>query len=287
MGVVCQWMEALGFRVNTNVSSLQAQGSVAKSTREKQESTAKLSSGERITKAADDASGLAISEKLKAGIRSSKQANRNANDGISLVQTAEGGLNESTSILTRMRELAMQAASDTLDDSDRANTSIEYVGLKAELDRISKGTEFNGRSLLNGSGQDLTFQVGLGANSADDHITFKTSTFNSGADALGVSSASITSKSGAQLSLSQLDGAINRISGQRAVLGSLQNRLTSSSQNLSVYTENMSASNSRIRDVDYAEETSKLAKQTILGDAGTAVLAQANTSPQAALKLLS
>lgn len=276
----------MGLRINTNMSAIQAQSPLQKVTREIDESTAKLSSGQRITKAADDAAGLAISEKLKAEIRSSKQANRNANDGISLIQTAEGGLNESSSILTRMRELAIQAASDTLTDADRSKSSMEYQGLKSELDRISKTTEFNGTKLLNGSGPTLDFQVGVGSNNFEDQISYNTSQMNSGVEALGIGPSGINTKASAQQSLSRIDSAINKISGQRSVLGSLQNRLTSSSNNLYVYSENMSASNGRIRDVDYAEETANQARNKIISTAGTAVLAQANTSGQGALKLL-
>jgi len=276
----------MGLRINTNMSAIQAQSPLQKVTREIDESTAKLSSGQRITKAADDAAGLAISEKLKAEIRSSKQANRNANDGISLIQTAEGGLNESSSILTRMRELAIQAASDTLTDSDRSKTSLEYQGLKTELDRISKTTEFNGTKLLNGSGPTLDFQIGVGSNNFEDQISYNTSQMNSGVEALGIGPSGINTKVGAQQSLSRIDSAINKISGQRSVLGSLQNRLTSSSNNLYIYSENMSETNSRIRDVDFADETAKQARNNIISAAGTAVLAQANTSGQGALKLL-
>ena len=276
----------MGFRINTNISSLQAQGSATKVAREVTESTAKLASGERITKAADDAAGLAISEKLKAEIRSSKQANRNANDGLSLVQTAEGGLNESSSILTRMRELAIQASSDTLGDSDRAKSDIEYQQMKDELERISQSTTFNGRKLLNGSGPRLDFQVGVGDDSADDHISYDSGKMNSGVNALGVSSVAITSKFGAQDSLGKIDQAINKISANRSVLGSIQNRLVTSSNNLQVYHENMSAANNRIRDVDYAEESAKHALNSIMSNTNAAVMAQANTTGQNALKLL-
>lgn len=277
----------MGLRINTNISSIQAQTPLKQTARETEASYAKLSSGQRITKAADDAAGLAISEKLKAEIRSSKQASRNANDGISLVQTAEGGLNESSSILTRMRELAIQAASDTLSDSDRGKSSLEYNQLKLELDRISKSTEFNGKKLLSGEGPRLDFQVGVGSHSSDDVISYNTAGLNSGAESLGVSHASITSKQTAQASLSQIDRAIHKVSEQRSVIGSIQNRLTTSSNNLDFYNENMSAANSRIRDVDYAVETSNNARLNILNSANTAVLTQANTSGQAALKLLS
>lgn len=276
----------MGFRINTNMASLQAQTPLKKTSRETEESYAKLSSGERITKAADDAAGLAISEKLKAEVRSAKQAGRNANDSISLVQTAEGGLNESTSILTRMRELAMQAASDTVSDSQREMSSMEYQQLKLELDRISEVTEFNGRKILNGSGPRLDFQVGVGSYSADDVISYDSGKMSAGTQSLGVDSVVITSKQGAQQSLATLDGAINRVSEQRSILGSIQNRLTTSSNNLMIYNENMSAANSRIRDVDYAIESTNNARLNILSSANTAVMAQANTTGQNALKLI-
>ena len=245
-----------------------------------------MASGLRITKAADDAAGLAISEKLKAEIRSSRQANRNANDGLSLVQTAEGGLSETSSILTRMRELSIQAASDSYSDDDRAKSNTEYQMMKQELERISQVTEFNGRKLLNGTGPQLDFQVGVGADSTDDHISYDSGKMNSGINALGVASGSIGSKFGAQESLSKLDMAINRVSANRSLLGSIQNRLVTSSNNLQIYHENMSSANNRIRDVDYAEESAKHALNSVMSDANAAVMAQANTSGQVALKLL-
>jgi flagellin len=276
----------MGFRINTNMPAIQSQTSLSKVTRESSESSAKLSSGSRIIKAADDAAGLAISEKLKAEIRSSKQANRNANDGLSLVQTAEGGLSETSSLLTRMRELSIQAASDTMDDSDRAKSSMEYEQIKLELERISQTTEFNGKKLLNGSGPQLDFQVGVGDHSSDDQISYNSKNLNAGGQSLGVSSITISSKFSAQESLSNIDNAINKVSAHRATLGSIQNRLITSSNNLTVYHENMSAANNRIRDVDYAEESAKKASTSILSDANTAVMAQANTTGQGALKLL-
>lgn len=277
----------MSMRINTNVPSIQGANNLNRVSRETEESSAKLSSGQRITKAADDAAGLAISEKLKAEIRSSHQANRNANDGVSLVQIAEGGLSESSSILTRMRELAIQSATDTLSDSDRSNSEMEYQNLKLELDRISKVTEFNGRKILDGSGPILDFQVGVGSHSSDDIISLNAKNINSGISALGISGVTIASKGGAQSSLSSLDSAINKINAQRSQLGSIQNRLNTSSNNLSVYTENMSSANSRIRDVDYAEETAKKARNSIISSAGTAVQIQANSLGQPALKLLS
>lgn len=276
----------MGFRINTNVSSMQAQTAVNKVNKESQESFAKLSSGSRITKSADDAAGLAISEKLKAEIRSSQQANRNANDAVSMVQVAEGGLNETSNILTRMRELAIQSASDTVGDVERGMSNLEYQQLKTEMDRISQVTEFNGKKLLNGEGEKYEFQVGTKGDEFQDRIGFDAGQVNSSIESLGVSSLDISSKQGSQESLASLDSAIEKVSGQRAVLGSLQNRLVSTSNNLQTYTENMSAANSRIRDVDYAEETAKQARNQIITSAGTSVLAQANVSGQNALKLI-
>lgn len=276
----------MGFRINTNVASVQAQNSLNKVNRESQDSFSKLSSGSRITKAADDAAGLAISEKLKAEIRSAQQANRNANDAVSLVQVAEGGLNETSNILVRMRELAIQSSSDTVGDSERGMANLEYQELKQEMDRISQVTEFNGKKLLDGSGDRLEFQVGTGADEFKDRIGLDPATLNSSISSMGVEGVDITSKTSAQGSLQALDAAVEKISGQRAVLGSLQNRLTSTSNNLQTYAENMSSANSRIRDVDYAEETAKQARNSILTSAGTSVLAQANMSSQNALKLI-
>ncbi|HXH74106.1 MAG TPA: flagellin [Bacteriovoracaceae bacterium] len=276
----------MGFRVNTNIAAIQSQTALKKAGREIDESSTKMSSGEKITKAADDAAGLAISEKIKSEVRSSRQANRNANDGVSLIQVAEGGLNESSSILTRMRELAIQAATDTMDDVNRANSNGEYQAMKAELERIAQVTEFNGRKLLNGSSEKLTFQVGTGDNSSDDHVGVDPGQINATTQSLGVTGASINSKESARMGLGKLDSAINKISGYRSILGSIQNRLVSSSNNLSVYTENMAAANSRIRDTDYATESGNHAKGSILREAGTAVMAQANTSGNVALKLL-
>jgi flagellin len=275
----------MSLKINTNIASIQGQNALSKSTREMSESQSKLSSGLRITKAADDAAGLAISEKMKSEIRSSKQANRNANDGISLVQTAEGGLSETSSLLTRMKELAMSAANDTLGDSDRINVEHEYQMMKAELDRIASNTEFGGRKLLNGQGSELEFQVGLGGQKMN-RVAYNPGAIRSDSTALGVSSGSVLSKESARNTLGSIDGALDKISGHRSMLGSIQNRLQTSSNNLDIYTENMSASNSRIRDVDYAMETANLARANIMTDAGTAVLSQANIDPKAALKLV-
>jgi flagellin len=276
----------MGFRISTNVSSIAAQRSLSVNARESESNLSKLSSGSRITKAADDAAGLAISEKMKANIRSLKQADRNANDGISMVQTAEGGLNETSSILTRMRELAVQTASDTVGDTERGMSNMEYQNLKLELERISQVTEFNGKKLLNGDGQKYDFQVGANNDQFQDRISFDAGQVNSGLSNLGVSELDVSSKQGSQESLAALDNAIEKVSGSRAFLGGIQNRLVSTSNNLQVNVENMSAANSRIRDVDYADATATKAKNDILSSAGTSVLAQANMSGQNALKLI-
>ncbi len=275
----------MGFRINTNVPSLVAQRSVGKTNQAQESSFAKLSSGERITKAADDAAGMAISEKLKAEIRSIKQADRNANDGISMVQVAEGGLNETQNILTRLRELAIQSASDTVSDVERGFTNMEYQNLVQEMDRISQVTEFNGIKLLNGDGGTLDFQIGTKGDE-NSKISYEASKVNATLGELGVDGLGVASKDDAQGSLAKVDAAIEKVSGQRAFLGALQNRLVSTSNNLQVTQENLSAANSRIRDVDYAEETAKQASNQILQAAGTSVLAQANMNGQNALKLI-
>ncbi|MBD65336.1 MAG: flagellin FliC [Halobacteriovoraceae bacterium] len=276
----------MGFRIATNVSAINAQKSLSKISREEANTSAKLSSGSRITRSADDAAGLAISEKLKANIRSSQQANRNANDGISMIQVAEGGLNESANILTRLRELAIQSASDTVGDTERGYTDMEYQQLKGELERISQTTKYNGVSLLDGQGGQLDFQIGAGNDDFQDRISYDPGKMNAGLSALGMEGESVASKEGAQTSLEKVDAAINNLSGQRATLGALQNRLISTSANLETSVENMSAANSRIRDVDYAQATAEATQQRVMKQAGVAVLTQANQSPQSALRLI-
>jgi flagellin len=276
----------MGFRINTNVSSLSAQRSLSTNNRASESTLSKLSSGSRITKAADDAAGLAISEKLKARIKSTDQANRNANDGISMVQTAEGGLDEISSMLTRLRELSVQSASDTVGDTERGFTDMEYQNLKQEIERISQVTEFNGTKLLSGEGDKLDFQIGVNNNEFQDRISFDVQQSNASISSLGVDGLSVGSKEGAQGSLQTIDQAIEKVSGQRASLGAIQNRLISTSNNLQITNENLSAANSRIRDVDYAQASAQNARNGILNQAGTAVLAQANQNGQNALRLI-
>ena len=276
----------MGLRINTNVSSMNAQRNLSASNAAQAVSLNKLSSGQRITKAGDDAAGLAISEKLKGSIRSLQQANRNANDGISLIQTAEGGINEASNILLRLRELSVQAASDTVGDTERGFTNKEFQALKGEIDRIAQVTNFNGTKLLNGTGDTLDFQVGIDNSPENDRLQYKVSNSDITLGKLGLSNSGTITKTDAQDNLAKIDMAIQSVNENRAGLGALQNRLQSTVNNLGVTTENLSAANSRIRDADMAAESSELTKHSILSQAGVSVLSQANSSQNAALKLL-
>ena len=276
----------MGFRIATNVTSITAQRALAKISKKEENVAAKLSSGSRITKSSDDSAGLAISEKLRANIRSNKQANRNANDGISMIQTAEGGLNESANILIRLRELAIQSASDTIGKTERNYTNMEFQQLKSEIQRIAQTTEFNEVKLLDGTSEKLDFQIGSNNDDFEDRIVYDPSKINSGIEALGISGEAVGSKEAAQNSLEKIDSAINTVSAQRAELGALQNRLITTSANLETSVENMSAANSRIRDVDYAQATAENVQNNIMKQAGSSVLAQANQKPSQALSLI-
>jgi flagellin len=276
----------MGLRINTNVASLNAQRNLMGTKWGLDKSLEKLSSGYRINRAGDDAAGLAISENLRAQIRGLKQASRNAQDGISLVQVAEGGLNEISSILIRLRELAVQAASDTIGPVERQFLNVEYDQLVSETDRIADATEFNGTQLLAGTGSILDFQVGTRNDPNIDRLSFDASKADANSAALGVNLTSVADKASAQNSLSAIDSAIVSVSAMRADFGAIQNRLQSTVGNIAVGVENLSAANSRIRDVDIAEETAELTKNNILLQAGTSVLAQANQTSQTALSLL-
>ena len=276
----------MALRIATNVASLNAQKNLTSTTMGLERSLARLSSGFRINQAADDAAGLAISENLRGQIRGLKQANRNANDGISLVQVAEGALNEVGNMLIRLRELAVQASSDTIGDTERKFLDTEYQQLKSEIQRISENTSFNSRDLLNGTGGVVDVQVGTHNDPFKDRISFNSSAANSTLEALGVVAESVASKDQAQRSLDVTDSALLSINAMRSNFGALQNRLTSTIANLAVSHENLSAANSRIRDADIAEETANLTKHNILLQAGTSVLGQANQIQQVALKLL-
>lgn len=276
----------MGIRISTNVSAINAQRTMVNSQRQIGKSMEQLSSGSRINRAADDAAGLAISEKLKSQIRSLGQASRNANDGISMVQTAEGGLSEISNILTRMRELSVQASSDTVGDTERGFLDKEVQQLKAEVQRITQTTRFGSAKLLDGTGDQFDFQVGIGNDPEADRISFNAGNTNATIDSLGIDGFDFSSKSGAQDALSGIDSAQSMVNGYRADLGAIQNRLQSTVDNLGVQHENISAANSRIRDTDIALASAEATRNSVLLQANTSVLAQANALPNAALKLI-
>ena len=274
----------MSMTIRTNVASLNAQRNMYSTQMSLDSSLSRLSSGYRITKAGDDAAGLGISVNLEAQIRSYNQASRNAQDGISVVQTAEGALNEVSNILTRLRELSMESASDGVSDTERGYIESEKTALTSEIGRIADATEFNGVALLNGTGTTFTFQVGIRDVAANDQVSVNT--VNVTTTALGVNTLSLASKTGAQGALATLDTALQAVSNARAGLGAAGNRFSSVVSQIQSAAENLSAANSRIRDVDVAEESSRLSRSQILMQAGVSVLAQANQMPQAALKLL-
>lgn len=273
-------------RVTTNVASINAQRSMSGAQKEIQKSFAQLSSGSRITKAADDAAGLSISEGLKASSRSIQQAMRNSNDGISMVQVAEGGLNEISNIMTRLRELGIQAASDTVGQRERGFINNEVQALVGEVDRISKTTRFGGVNLIDGTGVQFDFQVGIQNNEKLDRISYDAKGTNATIQNLGLAGLNFSTKLGAQDALGIIDEAQVRTNGFRSDLGALQNRLTSTVDNLAVTNENILAANSRMRDTDIASATAELTRNNILLNASVSTLAQANASPQMALKLI-
>jgi flagellin len=271
----------MGLRVNTNIASLTAQRNMSIVTGRLQGNYARLSSGLRIATAADDAAGLAISERMRSQIRSFAAAGRNAQDGISLVQTAEGAMSEASNILTRMRELAIQSANGTLSTTDRQTIGTEVTQLVAELDRIAASGTFNGIPLLDGSATTTSIQVGIYANETID-ITLQDTTTAT----LGIGAIDVTTASGANAALDLVDDAIDIVNTARGNLGAAQNRLQSAVASIASVRENLSAAESRIRDVDVAMETADLSRNSIMQQAAVSVLAQANVQPQIALKLL-
>lgn len=306
----------MGLRIRTNVASLNSQRRLGSSTDAVQASMNKLASGSRINRAADDAAGLAVSENLRADVRSLNMAKRNANDGISLVQTAEGGLEETSNMLIRLRELAIQGASDTIGNTEREFLNKEYMQLKDEIDRIASSTEFNGTRLLVGEADipeelktaanafPLEIQVGkdyyadsdeIGKRNQVNIIKIDMGKLNAFADGLGIGEADpegggagtrVDSKVESQQAIGKLDTAITQVNEYRAYLGAIQNRFNSTISNLGVQIENLDTARSRIRDTDYAAETATFTQNSILQQAGTSVLSQANQQPQIALSLL-
>ncbi len=277
----------MGLRINTNVPSLVAQRNLRGTRGSLDKSLERLSSGSRINHAGDDAAGLAISESLRAQIRGISQAERNAQDGVSMVQVAEGALAEVANLLIRMRELAVQAASDTVGPNERRFLDVEFKQAMEEIDRIAHSTEYNGVRLLDGSAPTFEIQIGTGNNPLTDRVRL----FDAGASdcnvvALGLNLTAVADKPSAQNSLGSIDQALSQVTATRAEFGAMQNRLQSVINNIGISRENLATANSRIRDADIAEETSELTKNQILMQAGISVLAQANSALKGSLNLL-
>jgi flagellin len=274
----------MSLRINTNMASINAQRNLDTQQVRNTKAMKALSSGSRINAAADDAAGLAISEKLRADIRGMGMARQNAENAVSFIQVGEGGLNEVNNILVRLRELGIQSASDTIGDEERGFLDKEAQHLMEEVDRIAETTKFGQKSLLNGSQEELEFQVGIGS---DENSMIR---FTMDADAttssLGVSGLDFSDKSGARDALDSIDEALVRVGGMRANFGAIQNRMDSAVRNIDVQKESLSTANSRIRDADIAYETAELTSSNILQQASIGMLAQANSAPSAALRLL-
>jgi flagellin len=268
-------------RINNNLMAINAHRQLKINVFEQQKTLEKLSSGFRINRAGDDAAGLAISEKMRGQIRGLNQASRNAQDGISLIQTTEGAMNETHAILQRMRELAVQSANDTYVTEDRNNLQAEVAQLIQEVNRIATTTEFNTKKVLNGTFTDQVFHIGANAGQS---ITVSIGSISS--TALGIDAVNISTQTGADTAIGLVDTALNNVSTARANLGAIQNRLEHTIKNLDVAAENLQASESRIRDVDMAKEMVEFTKANILNQAATAMLAQANQTPQTVLQLL-
>lgn len=274
----------MAFRINSNIAAMTAQRAMASATQKLAGNYRRLSTGLRIATAADDAAGLAVSERLRAQIRSFQQAKRNASDGISLVQTGEGALNEVSNMLIRLRELAVQSANGTISSADRTTLDEEFQSLVDEVDRIGRSTEFNGIKLLDGSTSSVTFQVGAGTDTTINTLSANLSAVL--ATGLGIDILELSSTSAASAAMTAIDSAIDTVSRNRGSFGAMQNRLNYTINNLDVKVENLTAADSRIRDVDVAYETAQLARNSILQQASVAMLVQANLQPQLALTLL-
>jgi len=277
----------MALMINSNIPSLNAQRNLSRTQQGLEKSLQRLSSGLRINSSKDDAAGLAISDRMTAQIRGLNQAARNANDGISMAQTAEGALQETTNLLQRMRELAVQSANDTNTSSDRTSLNAEFAQLKSEIDRVARNTAFNNQILLSGrfATNGAVFHIGANANQ-----TVSIRVASAYASALGstrtVAKLSITNRSFANCTIANLDAAIKDVDDIRGNLGAVMNRLESTIANLTNVAENLSSSRSRILDADIAQETSNMTRANILQQAGVAVLSQANQTPQLALQLL-
>ncbi len=278
----------MSLRIATNVSSLNVQRNLRNTRSLLDKSLERLASGYRINRAGDDAAGLALSERLRAKTRGLVQAERNASDGLSLIQVAEGGLSEIQDMLIRLRELGVQAATDTVGTQEREFLNKEFQALLEEIERVANITEFNGTALLDGSGGTIDLQINTGGENlfGGDRISVEAYALDSNLDVLGIDTDNVLTKDAARASLSHIDHALDYVSGIRAELGAIDNRLSATVRSLGVYIENISAANSRIKDVDVASETAELTKNNILTQAGVSVLSQANNVPNMALQLL-
>jgi len=277
----------MGLRIKTNISSVAVQKNLRSIDEKTSQSYEKLASGKRITKSADDAAGLGIAKKMEAEVRGYQMAERNANAGISMIQVAEGGLDESSNIMTRMRELSIQAASDTVGERERGYLNLEYEQLLQEVDRISKTTTFSGSPLLTGENENGIMEFHVGAYAGEDNkISFDAQATDATIEGLGLAGTNITDKSSAAENLAVIDEAITKVAGFRANFGSIQSRLQSTISNLGTATVNTEAARSRIEDVDVASETAKLASNNVIKNAATMTLAQANSVPNSALRLI-
>ncbi len=275
----------MALRIGSNVAAISASRNLSRTNEEMQRSLTRLGSGSRIVQPGDDAAGFAISEQLRGQVSSLSQARRNADNAIGLVQVAEGGLLEQNNIAVRLREIAVQAASDTVSDRERGYLDTEFQMLVAESDRIAKSTRFGQKPLLTGSGESFDFFVGTSGDSKSDVINYKLKA-DSTASSLGISGMSVADQDDAQDVLGDLDGALEKLADARAGFGSIQERLQIAGNNLDVQKQNVEDARSRIADVDVAEESTQLARAQVLQDMGIAVLAQANQSSLRALKLL-
>ena len=277
----------MGLRIKTNIASVAVQKQLKSIDAKTGDSYEKLASGKRITKSADDAAGLGIAKKMEAEVRGYAMAERNAGAGISMIQVAEGGLDESSNILTRMRELSIQAASDTVGERERGYLNLEYDQLLQEVDRISKTTTFSGKELLTGESENGKMDFHVGAYAGENNkISFDADQTNATVEGLGIDNTNITTKEDATENLEKIDEAITQVAGFRANFGSIQSRLQSTISNLGTAQVNTEAARSRIEDVDIAAESAKLASNNVIKSAATATLAQANSIPNSALRLI-
>lgn len=277
----------MGLRVASNMSAQGVLRNLQGTSNDEQKALERMSSGKRITKSADDAAGLAIGNKIEGTVRGLKQAKRNAGDGIALIQVAEGGLNESSSLLVRLRELSVQAASDTVGVEERGMLDLEFQQLLQEVDRIATSTKFSGAPLLNGENPSGTMDFFVGAYAGDENlIQFQSDSINATNSALGIDGSSIMEKDGALENLEKVDEALDKIAGMRAGLGSIQSRLQVTVKNIDSQVYNQENARSVIQDADIAEESARLASASVMKQAGVAAMIQANQIPNSALRLI-